>query len=59
VRPDRIVVTPPALRDDLSLTLGVEDFTVEQLVAQTGIEALNVAILPGAAAREVVQVSVA
>ena len=36
----------PAFDDDLSLPQRVEDLPVQQLVAEPGIEALNIAILP-------------
>ena len=47
--PDGIVVTTPALDDDLRLAQRVEDLAVEQLVAQPRIEALDEAVLPRAA----------
>src|SRR6516225_7831402 len=53
VRPDRVVVAPPALDDDLGLAESVEDFAVEQLVAKASVEALDVAVLPGAAPLDV------
>ena len=53
MRPDRVVVAPPALDDDLGLAESVEDFAVEQLVAQASVEALDVAVLPGAASLDV------
>jgi len=40
------VVSAPLLDDDLSLFEGVEDFAIEQLVAQTSVEALTIAGLP-------------
>src|SRR5262249_44128778 len=43
---------PPALDDHLGLAER-EDFAVEQLVAQAGVEALDVAVLPGAAPLDV------
>jgi hypothetical protein len=46
-------VAPPALDDDLGLAESVEDFAVEQLVAQASVEALDVAVLPGAAPLDV------
>lgn len=49
MRPDRVEVTPPAFDDDLSLAQRVEDFTIEQLIAQACVEALVVSILPWAA----------
>ena len=47
--PDRVVVASPALDDDLGLAQSVEDLAVEQLIAKAGVEALDVAVLPGAA----------
>jgi hypothetical protein len=47
------VVASPALDDDLGLAQSVEDFTVEQLITKAGIEALDVAVLPRAAALDV------
>jgi len=38
-------VPPPALDDDLGLAESVEDFPVEQLVAQASVEALDVAVI--------------
>ena len=37
MRPDRVVVPPPALHDDLGVAESVEDFAVEQLVAQASV----------------------
>ena len=37
MRPDRIVMAPPAFDDDLSFSEGVEDLAIEQLIAQAGI----------------------
>lgn len=42
-------MAPPVRDDDLGLAQGVEDLTVEGLVAQARIEAFDIAILPGAA----------
>src|SRR5512132_2324907 len=53
MRPDRVVVASPALDDDLGLAQSVEDLAVEQLIAKAGVEALDVAVLPGAAALDV------
>ena len=50
---DGIVVTSPALDHDLSLLQLIEEFPVQQLVAQTGVEALDVTVLPRAAGRDV------
>jgi hypothetical protein len=35
------------LDDELSLLQRVEGLTIEQLVAETGIEALDISVLPG------------
>jgi len=43
MRPDRIVMAPPAFDDDLSFSEGVEDLAIEQLIAKAGVEALDVA----------------
>ena len=53
MRPDGIVVPPPALDDDLRLAQRVEDLAIEKLVAQACIEALDEAVLPRAAGRDV------
>ena len=45
----RIVMAPPAFDDDLGLFQCVEDFAIEQLVTELRVEALAVAVLPGAA----------
>ena len=49
MRSDRVVVLSPLLDDSLCLLQAVEDFTVQQLIAQFPVEGLTVAILPGAA----------
>src|SRR5262245_4570664 len=46
---DRVVVASPTLDDDLGLAQSVENLAVEQLIAKAGVEALDVAVLPGAA----------
>lgn len=43
----------PALDHDLGLLQRIEDFSVQQLVAQAGVETLDVAVLPWAAGRDV------
>jgi hypothetical protein len=53
MRPHGIVVTTPALDDDLRLVERVEDLAVEKLVAQARIEALDEAVLPWAASLDV------
>src|SRR5258708_16372933 len=50
---DCVVVASPALDDDLGLAQSVENLAVEQLIAKAGIEALDVAVLPGAAPLDV------
>jgi hypothetical protein len=47
-----VVVTPPSLDQDLSLSQAVEDLAVEQFVAQLAVEALAVAVLPRTAGRD-------
>jgi hypothetical protein len=44
--PHRIVMAAPALDHDLRLAERVEDFSIQQLVSESGIEALDVAVLP-------------
>jgi hypothetical protein len=46
-------VASPTLDDDLGRAQSVENFAVEQLIAKAGIEALDVAVLPGAAPLDV------
>jgi hypothetical protein len=53
VQPDRVVVAPPALDDDSGLSERVEDFAVEQLIAKSRVEALDVAVLPRTAPLDV------
>ena len=43
-----VVVVSLLADDDLGFLQTVEDLTVEQLIAQLAVEALAVAILPGA-----------
>ena len=42
-----IVVFPPLLDQGLRLPEGVEDLPVEHLVSEAGIEAFDIAVLPG------------
>jgi hypothetical protein len=42
-----VIVLSPLFDDDFSLLQAVEDFTVEQLIPEAGVEALAVAVLPG------------
>jgi hypothetical protein len=47
MRPDRVVMTAPALDDDLDFTERIEDLAVEELTPKAGVEAFDIAILPG------------
>ena len=53
MRPDRVVVPPPALDDYLCLLQRVEDLAIQKLISQLRVEALTIAILPGAAGHNV------
>ena len=41
-----VVVFPPLFNQDLRLAKAVEDLAIEQFVAEPGIEALAVSVLP-------------
>ncbi len=43
-----VVVPPPLLDDDLCFSQRIEDFPVEKFVPEACVEALDVAVLPGA-----------
>ena len=45
----RVVVFPPFFDQDLGFAQAVEDFAIEELVPEAGIEAFAVSVLPGAA----------
>jgi len=47
VWPDSVVVPAPLFDDDLCLLERVEDFTVQELIAESCIEALAVSVFPG------------
>ena len=47
--PHSVVVPAPGFDHSLGFLESVEDFAVEQFIAQLAVEALAVAILPGAA----------
>ena len=47
VRPDTVVVTPPTLDDGLRFAWRVEYLAVEEFVAKTRVEALDVAVSQG------------
>ena len=46
MRPDLVVLLPPELDQDLRLLQRVEDLSVQQLIAQLPVEALDVPVLP-------------
>jgi hypothetical protein len=37
MRPDRVIVTPPALEDDLRFAQAVEELAVEEFVAKASV----------------------
>ena len=43
----RVVVPSPLLNDDPGFIEAVEDFSVQELITEPGIEALAVPVLPG------------
>ena len=45
MRSDRVVVPAPAFDHDLGFSERVEDFAIEQFVAQARIEAFDIAVL--------------
>ena len=49
MRPDVVVLPPPAFGQHLDFLECVEDLAIQKLVAKSGIERLDVAVLPGAA----------
>jgi hypothetical protein len=46
---DAIVVAPPGFDQDPGFGQAIEDLAVEQFIAKLAVEALAVAVLPGAA----------
>jgi hypothetical protein len=46
MRPDCIEVAPPTFDDDLGFAQGVEDFAIEQFIAQPSVEALDISVFP-------------
>ena len=48
MRAQCIVKAAPAFHDDAGFGEGVEDLAIEKLVAEAGVEALDVSILPRA-----------
>ena len=49
MRPHRIVPDPPVFNDHFGFFQAVENLAVEQLIPELSVEALNVAVFPGAA----------
>ena len=45
MRPDRVVVFPPFFDHDLLLLQAVDDLTIEQFIAEPGVEALAITVL--------------
>ena len=52
MRSDGVVMSSPLLDEDFGLMDRVENFAIEQLVAETAVEAFHIAVLPGAAGRD-------
>ena len=46
-------MSPPTLNDDLCFLQRVEDLTIQKLISKLRVEALTIAILPGAAGHDV------
>jgi len=42
-----VVVTPPLFDDDLGFFQAVEDLSIQKLIAEPGVEALAIPVLPG------------
>jgi hypothetical protein len=53
MRADLVVMTPPIFDDDPGLLQGIEDLAIEQFIPKLRVEALAIAILPGAAGFDV------
>ena len=53
MRPQGVVVPPPAFDHDLRLLERIEDLPIEQLVPKPGIEAFDEAVLPRTARSDV------
>lgn len=47
MQPERVVVSPPFLDDDLDRLQGVEDLAIEELIPEARIAALAIAVLEG------------
>ena len=50
--PDGVVVASPLFDEDFDLVDGVENFAVEQFVAQAAVEAFDASVLPRASRRD-------
>lgn len=53
MRSHRVVVTPPSFDHDRGLLEGIEDFAIEQFVAQLAVERFHITVLPWAAGLDV------
>ena len=47
VWPFRVVMLPPVFDQDLRLAEAVEDLAVQKFIAEPGVEALAIPVLPG------------
>ena len=52
VRPRGVVMGSPPFNEHLCFQQGIEQFTVEQLVAEIAVKRLNVTVFPGTARRD-------
>ena len=53
MRPDRVILPAPGFDQNPGFLQRVEDFSVEEFVAQPGIEAFDIAVLPRASWRDI------
>jgi hypothetical protein len=53
MRPHFVIMPPPAFDDDLCLLERIEYLSVQQFVAELRVEALSVAVFPGAAGLDI------
>lgn len=49
MRPGAVVLSAPALGQDLDFLERVEDLAIEKLVSEPGVEGFDVSVLPGTA----------
>ena len=47
MRPDSVVVAAPSLDEDLGLPERIEDFCIQEFVAESSVEALAIPVLLG------------